>query len=98
MPECAVSATCALPFYFAVGPIGRGSGEDDVNDLAGFLRAHPSVQLLAFNGAGAAKSFRENFPDLWPAYATAVLPSSSKASTRMTVSEKAEAWAQALGM
>ncbi len=60
------------------------------NDLAGFLAAFPTVRFIALNGCSAGRYYRQlNITASVPA---AVLPSTSPANTRFTLSEKVRRW------
>jgi double-stranded uracil-DNA glycosylase len=60
------------------------------NDLAGFLAAFPTVRFIALNGSSAGRYYHQlNITASVPA---AVLPSTSPANTRFTLSEKVRKW------
>jgi TDG/mug DNA glycosylase family protein len=60
------------------------------NDLAGFLEAFPTLNLVALNGSSAGRYYhRLNISTSVPAV---VLPSTSPANTRFTLREKARRW------
>lgn len=65
------------------------------NDIAGFLKSHPAVRLIAFNGSAAAALFRRHvlpgLPDL-PGLAYASLPSTSPANAGVPYAEKLRRW------
>ncbi len=71
-----------------------------VNDFAAFLRAHPRIALLAFNGATAAELYRRRVLPALPSDAAALptlcLPSTSPAHAGMPYAAKRAAWATAL--
>lgn len=75
----------------------------EVNDFAGFFRAHPAVTHVFFNGTKAEKEFRRRvLPDL-PAEIAArlelsLLPSTSPARANMAKPLKLKAWKKALGL
>lgn len=78
------------------GAADRAISEAVPNDIAGFLRDHPQVRVLFFNGEAAWKCFRQ-FHGTGPVQgalglAFEVLPSSSGANTHLTVSQKSERW------
>jgi TDG/mug DNA glycosylase family protein len=68
----------------------------EVNDFACFLRAHPAIRLIAFNGGTAAKLFRRHvLPGLdAPARDLPLLqlPSTSPANARLSLAAKRRAW------
>ncbi len=60
------------------------------NDIAGFLKSHPSLQLIALNGSTAGRYYvRLNIRSSVPGV---VLPSTSPANTRFTLHEKIKRW------
>ena len=62
------------------------------NDMAGFLRAHPSCRSVALNGAAAGRYFhalKNQSLARIPAY---ILPSSSPANARFSLAEKIHLW------
>jgi hypoxanthine-DNA glycosylase len=71
-----------------------------VNDFAAFLRTHPRIALLAFNGATAADLYRRCVLPVLPPRAAALptlrLPSTSPAHAGMPYAAKRAAWAEAL--
>jgi TDG/mug DNA glycosylase family protein len=66
------------------------------NNFLAFFHAHPSIQLIGFNGATAAKLYeRHVLPTLTDAQRTIVrqtLPSTSGAHASRTFAEKAARW------
>lgn len=72
------------------------------NDLSGFLRTHPSVQLVAFNGGLAEQAFRRHVKarlagasiDPWPDLVR--LPSTSPAHASLSFEDKLAAWRRVL--
>jgi TDG/mug DNA glycosylase family protein len=60
------------------------------NDIAGFVRAHPTLRLVALNGGTAGRLYHRfaEVPDL-PAV---TLPSTSPANAAVKFSEKVRAW------
>ena len=72
----------------------------EANDIAGFLRTHPAVGLIAFNGSAAAAYYRRLVlptlpPPRQPAQFTyANLPSSSPANAAVPYAEKLRHWQQ----
>lgn len=72
-----------------------------VNDFAGFLRAHPAIDRVLFNGATAEHCFRSRvLPDLSGVRAEPLtlirLPSTSPAHAALGYAGKLAAWRQAL--
>lgn len=70
------------------------------NDFASFLRAHPAITRVCFNGAKAAALYRRHvLPQLMGAGLEYVdLPSTSPAHAAASFDEKLAAWAAALRM
>jgi TDG/mug DNA glycosylase family protein len=70
------------------------------NDFATFLRAHPSITLIAFNGAKAEDIFRRRVLQGLPLTAQSIprttLPSTSPANARMKLEDKLHLWRTAL--
>ena len=80
-----VVATCSRP----------GSSDARItmpvfNDIAGFVREHPTIRLVALNGSTAARFYRRIGGDI--AVPSVVLPSTSPANARMTLWEKIQRW------
>ncbi len=102
LPDSASRRTFALDKGIALwdiyASIRRKSGNSSdanladmqVNDLAAFLRAHPSVRHIFCTGRKAYDGCRKHFPDL-PVPCTP-LPSTSPAYAAMTFDEKLEAY------
>jgi hypoxanthine-DNA glycosylase len=69
-----------------------------LNDFAAFLRTHPGIELICFNGAKAAELFRRRVTLEPPASDTrqVVLPSTSPAHAAMSLERKLGAWRAAL--
>ena len=60
------------------------------NDLAAFLRVHPSIRLVALNGSTAGRYYHQmTISTLVPAV---ILPSTSPANARVSFPEKVSAW------
>jgi len=68
---------------------------EEVNDLAAFLDAHPSITKLAFTGKKAEALFKRHFPNL--KIEAVYLPSPSAAYAKMTFDEKAAEYKKQLG-
>jgi len=60
------------------------------NDITGFIRAHPSVRLVALNGSTAGRIYHRlaEVPDV----RSITLPSTSPANAAVTFGEKVRAW------
>ncbi len=70
----------------------------NANDFRGFLRNHPDVRLIAFNGKKAEQLFRRFVPidGLSADVSLTGLPSTSPAYASMSFSGKLAAWRAAL--
>jgi double-stranded uracil-DNA glycosylase len=65
------------------------------NDIAGFVRTHPGINTIFFNGAKAEKLFRKHVatsPQWKPGIQLHYLPSTSPAHAALPFKEKLEAW------
>jgi len=65
------------------------------NDFAGFLRQHPAIARICFNGAAAANLYRRHVVatvSLVPAVQTLRLHSTSPAHAGMALADKLQAW------
>lgn len=60
------------------------------NDIAGFVRAHPAVRLIALNGSTAGRLYHRS--DEVPGVPAVVLPSTSPANAAVTFKEKVSRW------
>jgi double-stranded uracil-DNA glycosylase len=60
------------------------------NDIAGFVRDHPTIRLVALNGSTAGRLYQRiaHVPDL----PSVTLPSTSPANARVPYAEKVRAW------
>lgn len=68
-----------------------------VNDFARFLRCHPRLQTVCFNGAKAEQSFcRYVDPAAHAALRLVRLPSTSPANASISVAQKLDLWREAL--
>lgn len=71
-------------------------GTEVPNDIAGFLREHPEVELIALNGAAAEKLFarfaRPGIDEAGLCVRTVRLPSTSPANARYSPAQKVAAW------
>ena len=65
------------------------------NDFPFFLKNHPGIQRICFNGKKAQSSFRKYFAGLYLAYDCVSLPSSSPAYT-LAFEKKKEIWREIL--
>lgn len=61
------------------------------NDIADFLRQHPSIQLICFNGNTAASLFRKHI-QMDKSIKTHRLPSTSPAHAGMSLAQKIKQW------
>ncbi len=68
---------------------------EEVNDLAAFLEAHPSITRLAFTGRKAEALFKTHFSHL--GIETVYLPSPSAAYAKMTFEQKVAEYKKQLG-
>jgi len=68
---------------------------EEVNDIAAFLEAHPSITQLAFTGKKAEALFKTHFSYLQ--IETFCLPSPSSAYAAMKFEDKVTAYKKALG-
>jgi hypoxanthine-DNA glycosylase len=68
----------------------------ETNDLVGFLRAHPGVDLICFNGKRAKEIYDSKVvqtpPTVFEKIRYAVLPSTSPANTTMRYDQKLSRW------
>ena len=69
--------------------------DEEVNDLAAFLEAHPSIVKLAFTGKKSEALFKMHFSHL--EIETVYLPSPSAAYAKMNFETKAAAYKKHLG-
>jgi len=68
---------------------------EEVNDIAGFLEAHPSIKKLAFTGKKAQALFETHFSHL--ELERVYLPSPSSAYAAMKFEAKVQKYQEALG-
>ena len=68
---------------------------EEVNDIAGFLEAHPTIKKLAFTGKKSEALFKTHFSYL--EIETVYLPSPSSAYAAMKFEDKVLAYKKALG-
>lgn len=72
---------------------------EKVNDFESFFAKHPTLKLLAFNGAAAERIFMQHCSGLLNSHnylATVRLPSTSPAYAAMSRANKLQAWRAAL--
>lgn len=67
---------------------------EEVNDIASFLEAHPSIEKLAFTGKKAEVLFKTHFAHL--DIETVYLPSPSAAYAKMSMEEKVKIYKENL--
>jgi TDG/mug DNA glycosylase family protein len=60
------------------------------NDITGFVRAHPSVRLIALNGSTAGRLYHRLCEA--PGVTSVILPSTSPANAAVTFGEKVRRW------
>ena len=60
------------------------------NDIAGFVRAHPSLRLVALNGSTAGRLYHRLAET--PGIPSVTLPSTSPANAAVTFGEKVRRW------
>jgi TDG/mug DNA glycosylase family protein len=60
------------------------------NDIAGFVRAHPSIRLVALNGSTAGRLYHR-FAEV-PVMPSVTLPSTSPANAAVPFGEKVRQW------
>lgn len=80
-----VAASCSRP-----GSADARIRDVVPNDIAGFMREHPSVRLIALNGTAAGQLYRR-FAAV-PGLPFVVLPSTSPANAAGSFEEKVRAW------
>ena len=68
--------------------------DEEVNDLASFLEAHPSIKKLAFTGKKSEALFKTHFSHI--AIETVYLPSPSAAYAKMNIEEKIKIYEEKL--
>lgn len=83
-----------LACCFRAGSLDSAIVGEEVNDLAGFLAAHPGITRICFNGAKAAESFARGVDPatLPPGLSLHRLPSTSPAHAGMSRDKKRAAW------
>jgi TDG/mug DNA glycosylase family protein len=92
----ALLTACGIALWDVVASCERpGSADSRIrnpvpNDIAGFIRVHPSVRLIALNGSTAGRLYQRFCPV--PGLNSVVLPSTSPAHAAMPFPEKVRAW------
>lgn len=72
---------------------------EQVNDIAGLLYAHSSINLIVFNGGVAKQIFMRHLPEVFeqfPKIDWVQLPSTSPAHARVNRQQKLQVWREAL--
>lgn len=64
--------------------------DDMPNDIAGFIRAHQTVRLIALNGSAAGRLYRR--AGEMPGIPFVILPSTSPANAAVSFEENVRAW------
>ncbi len=80
-----VVASCSRP-----GSADARIGAPAFNNISGFAAEHPTLRLIALNGSTAARFYARIAGDI--AIPSVVLPSTSPANARLTLSEKIQRW------
>lgn len=77
------------------GSLDANITDEQPNDLRSFLKQHPTIKTVAFNGNKAAKQFSKFFPDLTTNHSLKLLPlySTSGANRQFSDSEMLKNWA-----
>jgi double-stranded uracil-DNA glycosylase len=60
------------------------------NDLAGFLRDHPTIRLVILNGTTAGRYYHQQ--TISTPVVSVILPSTSTANARVSIAEKVRTW------
>jgi TDG/mug DNA glycosylase family protein len=80
-----VVAACSRP-----GSADSRIRDPDPNDIAGFVRAHPAVRLVALNGSTAGRLYHR-LAEV-PGIHSVTLPSTSPANAAVPFTEKVRQW------
>ena len=77
------------------GCIREGSADSRIrnpalNDIAGFIRTHPDIRLVALNGSSAGRLYHQ-LAEV-PGIPSVTLPSTSPANAAVTFKEKVRMW------
>ena len=98
-PRIRLLTSCGIALWDVIASCQReGSGDmaikDPVmNDIPGFLRAHPSIYLIVLNGGTAGRLFRRTIrKGIRPNVTVITLPSTSPANARFTPPKLIEKW------
>ena len=69
-----------------------------VNDFGRFIKDHPQLRLICFNGAKSEQTFKRYIDNaiISPSIKLIRLPSTSPANARMNFQQKLEAWREVL--
>ena len=92
----ALLTECGVALWDVVASCERpGSADSRIrnpvpNDIAGFVRRHPSIRLVALNGTTAGRLYHRLCEV--PGLSSMVLPSTSPAHAAMPFPEKVRAW------
>ncbi|PKG33800.1 DNA-deoxyinosine glycosylase [Methanoregula sp.] len=92
----ALLTACGVALWDVVASCERpGSSDSRIrkpvpNDVAGFVRRHPSIRMVALNGTAAGRLYHR-FCEV-PGLPSVVLPSTSPANAAMPFEEKVRAW------
>ena len=78
------------------GSLDENIKNGEANDLPGFLKAHPAIKTIVFNGERSEKDFYAAFPELRGKYTFHRLISTSGLATTKNFKEKVAEWRRAL--
>lgn len=78
------------------GSLDENIRNKEANDLPGFLKAHPAIKTIVFNGQESEKDFYAKFPELRGKYAFHRLISTSGMVTTKNFEEKLAEWSNVL--
>ena len=96
----ALLAGCGVALWDVVASCERfGSSDSRIrapvpNDIAGFVRGHPTVGLIVLNGSTAGRLYHR-FAEV-PGLPSVTLPSTSPANAAMPFEEKVRRWQEGL--
>jgi len=80
-----------LQFCDRVGSLDSAIKNEIANDFENFLKTHPQINSILFNGQAAAAFFKK-YVHLTKEYQTFTLPSSSPANASKTFQDKLNEW------
>ncbi|MDW8852145.1 DNA-deoxyinosine glycosylase [Flavobacterium sp. MMLR14_040] len=80
-----------LQFCERVGSLDSAIKNEIANDFETFLKSHPNIKTILFNGQKAAAFFKK-YVHLQKEYQLIILPSSSPANASKTFQSKLEEW------